>query len=54
MVLLVLRLECIYHRARNEMGVITWPTLIHDFCKLEAVHLTLDGKYYLVNMELSG
>jgi hypothetical protein len=52
---LALRLEMDLQRALDEKGVeVSWPTLMHDLCKLEAVHIELDGKRYLIRTDLVG
>ena len=52
---LALRLEMHLQRALDEKGVkLSWPTLMHDLCKLEAVHIELDGKRYLIRTDLVG
>ncbi len=52
---LALRLEMDLQRALDTKRVeVSWPTLMHDLCKLEALHITLDGKRYVIRTDLVG
>jgi hypothetical protein len=52
---LALRLEIDLQRALDEKNIdVSWPTLMHDLCKLEAVHIALDGKRYIIRTDFIG
>jgi DNA-binding transcriptional ArsR family regulator len=52
---LALRLEMDLQRALDEKKIdVSWPTLMHDLSKLEAVHITLDGKRYIIRTDFVG
>ena len=52
---LALRLEIDLQRALDEKKIdVSWPTLMHDLCKLEAVHIELDGKRYIIRTDFVG
>jgi hypothetical protein len=52
---LALRLEVDLQRRLEEKGVSApWPNLMRDLAQVQAIHLELDGKHYLVRTDLSG
>lgn len=52
---LALRLEIDLQRRLEEKGVqVSWRSLMRDLSRLQAVHLTLDGKAYRIRTDLEG
>lgn len=52
---LALRLEIDLQRRLEEKNIeVSWPRLMDDLARLQAVHITLDGKAYRIRTDLEG